>query len=209
MLILLDRSLSGFAIGVFFAASFSSLPIALAATPLVLLPLMVRKLIETSQPDNPHFFTTQLFSGLFIQAESIPAYFSWIQWISPIKYAFDAMFKNEFSGLTLETDPSSRPQCPAVVVNGQVIPPPPIPNTISGDVIIKDYGLDNGLTIGLCAIILFCIVLVLMILAYFGLYRVVAAKSKTITVKKRKQQAAVAAGAASGVTEMEQVVAQK
>jgi ATP-binding cassette subfamily G (WHITE) protein 1 len=75
-------SLSGFALGIFFASVFSSLPIALAVTPTILIPLM-------------------LFSGLFINQGAIPSYLDWIKYISPMKYGFEGMTKNEFKGLQI------------------------------------------------------------------------------------------------------------
>ena len=40
-----------------------------------------------------------LFSGLFINTNSIPAYFTWIQYLSPIRYMYQEVYKNEFKGL--------------------------------------------------------------------------------------------------------------
>ena len=54
--------------------------------PLFLLPLMV-------------------FSGFFVNSGSIPPYFWWIQWISPMKYGFTAVAINEFSGLAIHCTP--------------------------------------------------------------------------------------------------------
>lgn len=73
-------SVVGFSIGVCFACMFSSLPIALAATPLILLPLMI-------------------FSGFFVNLEQIPIYFRWIQWLSPMKYGLEAVITNEYYDL--------------------------------------------------------------------------------------------------------------
>lgn len=41
-----------------------------------------------------------LFSGFFLNSDSIPPYFEWISYLSPIKYGFTALAKNEFPGLT-------------------------------------------------------------------------------------------------------------
>lgn len=67
-------SVCGTSLGIFFASVFSDLTAALAVTPMVLLPLMI-------------------FSGLFVNNSSIPVYFDWIKYISPIKYGFEAMMK--------------------------------------------------------------------------------------------------------------------
>lgn len=67
-------------LGIFFAAVFSRIEVALAILPIIILPLM-------------------LFSGFFINSESIPIFLTWIQWLSPIKYAFAGSVQNEFNGL--------------------------------------------------------------------------------------------------------------
>jgi ATP-binding cassette subfamily G (WHITE) protein 1 len=74
-------SLCGFSLGTCLACTFSSLPLALASAPMILLPLM-------------------LFSGFFVNSETIPMFLNWIKYISPIKYSFEGMFKTEV------TDPS-------------------------------------------------------------------------------------------------------
>ncbi|TPX36852.1 hypothetical protein SeMB42_g07013 [Synchytrium endobioticum] len=75
-------SIAGWALGILFACSFSSLPVALAAAPVILMPLM-------------------LFSGLFVNLNSIPVWLRWIQYLSPMKYGFEGMVKNEYSGIQL------------------------------------------------------------------------------------------------------------
>ena len=67
-------ALCGFMMGIFFASIFSSLPIALAVTPLVLLPLM-------------------LFSGLFVNQGAIPVSLDWVKYLSPMKYGFEALVR--------------------------------------------------------------------------------------------------------------------
>ncbi len=54
--------------------------------PMFLLPLMV-------------------FGGFFVNTNSIPVYFSWIQYLSPMRYGFIAAAKNEFSGLAIDCQP--------------------------------------------------------------------------------------------------------
>jgi ATP-binding cassette subfamily G (WHITE) protein 1 len=78
-------ALCGFALGVCFGCIFTSLPVALAVTPLVLLPLM-------------------LFSGLLLNQGSIPVYVDWIKYIAPMKWGFSALAINEYSGLTIFTN---------------------------------------------------------------------------------------------------------
>ena len=63
----------------------------MAVLPLILLPLL-------------------LFSGLFASSEALPSYLSWIQYISPIKYAYNGMVQNEFNGRQI-------PNCDTAVEN--------------------------------------------------------------------------------------------
>jgi hypothetical protein len=84
-LVLLD--IVGTALGMCFATIFPSLPVALAASPMIMLPLM-------------------LFSGFFLNSNSIPPYFDWLSYLSPIKWAFMILARNEFTGLKFEcSDP--------------------------------------------------------------------------------------------------------
>jgi ABC-type multidrug transport system permease subunit len=122
----------GNSLGIFFASVFSSLQVALAVTPMALLPLMI-------------------FSGLFVNNDTIPPYFDWIKYLSPIKYGFEGLVKNEFKGWS------------AVGAGGRVV---------TGDQAIANFGFaDDGLTVSICALILFGMYLGLLLLAYWGLRR--------------------------------------
>lgn len=50
-------------------------------------------------PPPPGFPHHQVFSGFFVNSATIPPYFSWIQYISPMHYGFIALSLNEFTGL--------------------------------------------------------------------------------------------------------------
>lgn len=76
---------AGASLGILAASSAKRVEVALAIAPAILLPLM-------------------FFSGFFINSESVPVYFRWIEYISPIKYAFSALMMNEFDGLELACD---------------------------------------------------------------------------------------------------------
>jgi len=39
-----------------------------------------------------------LFGGFYVVSDTIPDYYSWIQWLSPFKYAFAALLQNQFEG---------------------------------------------------------------------------------------------------------------
>ena len=73
-------ALCGLSIGLSIATVAKDVTLALQIAPFLLIPLI-------------------LFSGLFINNDSIPPYFTWIQYISPVKYMFQEVYKNEFYGL--------------------------------------------------------------------------------------------------------------
>lgn len=131
----------GSALGIFFASIFSDLTVALAVTPMVLLPLMI-------------------FSGLFVNNESIPVYFDWIKYLSPIKYGFEALVKNELNGWVSS-------QTIINPINNQEIEV-----KLTGDEVLKDLGFyGDNLSVAICLVILVSLYVVLLILAYFALRR--------------------------------------
>ncbi|KAI8851750.1 ABC-2 type transporter-domain-containing protein [Chytridium lagenaria] len=146
-------SCCGFSLGIAIACIFESLETALAAAPLMLMPLM-------------------LFSGLFVNNGSIPVYFDWIKYISPMKYAFEGLYKNELTGLQIVCNSTSR-----------------VPERVDGSVCIQNQGFNDSFSILLCVIILLIMVLVLIIVAYASLLRVVLAKGKAVTPSKAKATA--------------------
>jgi len=87
---------AGTSLGIFIASCFSDLRVTLIVAPPLILPLMI-------------------FSGFFINTESIPVYFDWIKYISPIKWAFEMFAATEYRGLKLKcADDELRynPSCP-------------------------------------------------------------------------------------------------
>ena len=42
------------------------------------------------------------FSGFFLNPESTPVFLKWVEWLSPMKYAFSALARLEFAGLELD-----------------------------------------------------------------------------------------------------------
>lgn len=65
----------GTSLGLFFASVFENLQIALAVTPMTIIPLMI-------------------FSGLFVNIGALDPWFVWIAWISPIRYGYEVLIKN-------------------------------------------------------------------------------------------------------------------
>ena len=78
--IIILGSLCGLSIGTAIATLSKNVSIALQIAPFCIIPLI-------------------LFSGLFINSDSIPPYFTWIQYLSPIRYMYQEVYKNEFRGL--------------------------------------------------------------------------------------------------------------
>ena len=79
-------SLCGLSIGISIATIAKNVSIALQFAPFCIIPLI-------------------LFSGLFINSSSIPVYFTWIQYLSPIRYIYQEVYKNEFKGLKYKNIP--------------------------------------------------------------------------------------------------------
>ena len=70
----------GMSIGLVAASNFRQLTIALSVVPLFVLPMM-------------------LFAGLLVNLSGMPVWIQWIKWLSPMKYGFVALMKNEFDNL--------------------------------------------------------------------------------------------------------------
>ena len=79
-------SLCGLSIGITIATVAKNVSLALQFAPFCIIPLI-------------------LFSGLFINTSSIPVYFTWIQYLSPVRYIFQEVYKNEFKGLKYKNKP--------------------------------------------------------------------------------------------------------
>ena len=67
------------ALGMLLGGVFSRIETALAVMPMILMPLMI-------------------FGGLLVNLGAVPWYFRWLKYLSPVKRAFVALAKNEFSG---------------------------------------------------------------------------------------------------------------
>ncbi|ORX98562.1 hypothetical protein K493DRAFT_280357 [Basidiobolus meristosporus CBS 931.73] len=122
-------SLVGSAFGMFIASLFKQLQVALAVVPLVVLPLM-------------------MFGGFFLNNGSAPVYLGWIQWLSPIKYSFAALAKNQFRGL---------------VIQGQDV----------GEQQLRSLSLDGGFSIFVNIVMMVMLYVVMSIFAFLSLYRLV------------------------------------
>lgn len=66
---------------------FNDIGMALTVMPVFMMPLMV-------------------FSGFFVNSENLGWWFRWISYISPMRYSFIGLIKNEFEGLTITCSPT-------------------------------------------------------------------------------------------------------
>jgi ABC-type multidrug transport system permease subunit len=89
----------GTGLGLFAAASFPNLTIALMSVPMLVLPFMI-------------------FAGLFVNLATLPVWIRWFKWLSPMKYGYVAFVKNEFTGLQIPCPTGSPPGC---VIPGETI----------------------------------------------------------------------------------------
>lgn len=85
-----------------------------------------------------------LFAGFLIPAKDMRPYFGWLHWINPMYYAFENLFVNEFSGLTIACSggnliPSGNnfdPRYQTCTLPGSV----PGATSVSGAAYIEAYG---------------------------------------------------------------------
>ncbi|KAL6757501.1 ABC-2 type transporter-domain-containing protein [Haematococcus lacustris] len=138
ILVLVDNS--GTAIGIFVSCLFADINVALAVMPMFLMPLMI-------------------FSGFFVNSSTLGWWFRWISYISPMKYGFIALAKNEFSGLQILCEPSDT-GCGAGGVR-------------TGESVITLLGFDDLGNVGFNAGILFLITGGFLLAAYVALWAAV------------------------------------
>lgn len=134
-MVLLDNC--GASLGILVSCIFNDIAIAISVMPMVILPLMV-------------------FSGFFVNSNAIPPYFNWIQYLSPMRYSFIALVKNEFSGLKIDCGSPQQ----AAMTNCNP----------SGDAIIMQLGFDDKGTIGENCAVLFSLAVGFLLLAYVALW---------------------------------------
>jgi ABC-type multidrug transport system permease subunit len=102
-----------------------------------------------------------LFGGFYITSQTIPPYFTWIQWLSFVKYGFAALMQNEFTGLVLTCTKEQETN-----VNGSMICP-----ITSGEQVLTLYGLtgNDTLPFGYNILMMGVIIIVLRIFGYLSL----------------------------------------
>mmetsp|Transcript_12407 Transcript_12407/g.21004 ORF Transcript_12407/g.21004 Transcript_12407/m.21004 type:complete len:659 (+) Transcript_12407:234-2210(+) len=119
---------------------------------------------KVAQAVSPIFIVIMLiFGGFFINTNSIPVYFIWLQYLSFFKYSYEAAIVNEFTGLTFT--------CDASVQRNGVCPMP------DGQYVIYEYLKLGKLSIWANILVLVGMVLAYRLAAYLSLLRL-ARRSK-------------------------------
>mmetsp|Transcript_2494 Transcript_2494/g.5221 ORF Transcript_2494/g.5221 Transcript_2494/m.5221 type:complete len:152 (-) Transcript_2494:231-686(-) len=112
-------------------------------------------------------------AGLFIQLDSIPVYFRWIQYLSLWRYGFEALAINEFTGLNFTCTANETVYVPCAT---GTCPRCPIPN---GESVLIQLGFDgNSFWVQIAVI-----------LALFGLFRFLGWLALEIYGRKRRSSA--------------------
>ncbi|PVU98739.1 hypothetical protein BB559_001311 [Furculomyces boomerangus] len=137
-------SLNAFALGIFTSTLFKSITVALSFLPmLVVIPM--------------------IFGGFIVNTGSMLGWIGWLQWTSPIKYAFTMLTTNQLSGFTIDGEPV-------------------------GDEKLESLSLGRFKIVG-CALFLLLLFIIMIVASYFGLLRITSngkLRTKTTSTKKKK-----------------------
>ncbi|GMH87049.1 hypothetical protein TrST_g1515 [Triparma strigata] len=151
VLVVILLNYAGMGMGLILASIFSDIAVALLVAPLIIMPLM-------------------MFSGFFLNADSTPAYYLWIPWISPMKYAYTALATIEYTGLELTCRDE---ELITMEVNGQTATVCPF---LNGEDFLQTFNFEAELTVPVCQLSLVAMYLVCLTIAFLALKRLVASK---------------------------------
>jgi ABC-2 type transporter len=87
-----------------------------------------------------------IYSGNLANSSTIPPVISWLQYLSPIKYGYQALFQNEFNGLSFTCNNGQPVSSPNGSINCT-------PGFSTGSQVIQQYELGN-ISITACCFIL-------------------------------------------------------
>lgn len=146
MIIFIQIELIATAVGVWISAMSPNIGVGISMIPSIILPWMI-------------------FSGFFINLDSIPVFLTPVPWISPVKYAFVAIMKNEMEGLELHCSESEY----LITADGSKFCP-----TTAGDDIIDSLQFDGQGSIFFNMCFLFGGWFVYLTLGYLALLKVVS-----------------------------------
>jgi ATP-binding cassette subfamily G (WHITE) protein 1 len=147
---------NGMAFGLVLASIFADIAVALLIAPLIIMPLM-------------------MFSGFFLNTASVPIYFRWVPWISPMKYAFTALARNEYNGLDLYCRDDEL-MLIEIGVEGsgdfkEICP------FSTGEDFLETFNIEDFLTIPVCHIMMIVMTCLGYVLAYLCLLKLVKGKT--------------------------------
>jgi len=143
VVIIILGELAGTALGIFVAAIFDDIAVALAVIPVFIMPLMI-------------------FSGFMVNTASLPVWLQWVPYISPIKYAFTGLVKNEFEGMDFYCTSSEYRAGP----NNTMICP-----TTTGHQVVNQLGFASDGSIAVQIIVMAGLYIFLNVLGYLALRR--------------------------------------
>ena len=149
VLIMILLNYTGMSMGLILASVFSDIAVALLIAPLIIMPLM-------------------MFSGFFLNADSTPVYYSWIPWISPMKYAFTALARVEYTGLELHC---TADEYITMTVNGNSAEVCPF---TTGEDFLKTFNFEDELTVVACELALLAMAFCCFFVAFTALKRLVS-----------------------------------
>ncbi|CAD8196359.1 unnamed protein product [Paramecium octaurelia] len=73
-------------LGLMVGCAFRDIKLALTAVPIIMMPVI-------------------LLSGYMANSKNFPVWFGWLQYLSPVRYAYEAISLNEFTNRSFQTDP--------------------------------------------------------------------------------------------------------
>jgi len=85
-LLLINLTFCATGIGILIGCAFNELEVALNVAPLIFFPML-------------------LFSGFYVNSDSVRSWVKWLEYISPIRYALEALVYNEFEGTKYSPNP--------------------------------------------------------------------------------------------------------
>lgn len=139
--------------GKFFIFALFMLLCSLAATSLALMVSAICKTTDMSVTVLPLALEiSRLFGGFFLAPSRLPAYFSWLDALSYVKYSFVGTALNELSGLQLTCTDADRASLSCIE---------------QGDILIKERGFDY-ISIGGCIGVLLGYIFFCRLIAFLG-----------------------------------------
>ena len=154
VMIVILLNFAGSSIGLAIASIFEDIAVALLVAPLIMIPLV-------------------MFCGFFLNADSIPVYYVWTEWFSPMKYAFSALSQNEYNGLKIVCQPDEFIQVTSPQT-GELMNKCPF---TTGEEFLETMNIQEFLSIKTCLMLLALMAFCCYCLAFMMLKRLTTRKS--------------------------------